>query len=154
MPLSICLRVFALPLVVVAFQVAVPAHDHSTNGDQEISENRFTTTRETALAVPVAKQEEAFQFLIYGDRTGGVPEGLSILEQAVTDTNLLDPDFVMTVGDLIQGYNETPEWIEQMKRPSGYFYKHEQSTSDQKLKQTVPDQQKQVGSQQIYSYEA
>ena len=37
-----------------------------------------------------------------------------MLEQAVVDTNLLDPDLVMTVGDLIQGYNDTPEWLQQM----------------------------------------
>jgi hypothetical protein len=51
--------------------------------------------------------------MIYGDRTGGVPAGLKYLEQAVVDTNLLDPDLVMTVGDLVQGYNRTPEWLEQ-----------------------------------------
>ena len=54
-----------------------------------------------------------FQFVVYGDRTGGRPEGVDVLRQAVKDTNLLDPDLVMTVGDLVQGYNQTPEWLEQ-----------------------------------------
>ncbi len=71
------------------------------------------TTRPNTLAVPPPVASDAFQFVIYGDRTGGLPAGLKVLEQAVADTNLLDPDLVMTVGDLIQGYNDTPQWLEQ-----------------------------------------
>ncbi len=74
------------------------------------------TTRAGARSLPPTKEDDVFHFVVYGDRTGGVPEGLKVLEQAVVDTNLLDPDLVMTVGDLIQGYNETPEWLAQMKR--------------------------------------
>jgi hypothetical protein len=63
--------------------------------------------------IPPTVPEDAFQFIIYGDRTGGVPAGLKVLQQAVEDTNLLDPDLVLTVGDLIQGYNQTDEWLAQ-----------------------------------------
>ncbi len=66
-----------------------------------------------ALALP--KGDDMFHFVIYGDRTGGPAEGIKILEDAVVDTNLLDPDLVMTVGDLIDGYNEEPQWMEQMR---------------------------------------
>ncbi|RYG67087.1 hypothetical protein EON77_16805, partial [bacterium] len=31
------------------------------------------------------------------------------------DTNLFEPDLVMTVGDLVQGYNERPEWERQAR---------------------------------------
>lgn len=72
------------------------------------------TTRDGAKHVPPVDQDGVFHFVVYGDRTGGVPAGLKVLEQAVVDTNLLDPDLVLTVGDLIQGYNETPQWLEQM----------------------------------------
>ncbi|EMI56027.1 beta-galactosidase [Rhodopirellula sallentina SM41] len=65
--------------------------------------------------MPLASDEDSFHFVIYGDRTSGVPAGLKVLEQAVDDTNLLAPDLVMTVGDLVQGYNETPTWMTQMK---------------------------------------
>ena len=72
------------------------------------------TSREgKALALP--KGDDMFHFVIYGDRTGGPAEGIKILEEAVVDTNLLDPDLVMTVGDLINGYNEEPQWMEQMR---------------------------------------
>ena len=73
----------------------------------------FTTRPAPTHAVPLPKGEDSFHFVIYGDRTGGPPEGIDVLKQAVVDTNLLDPDLVMTVGDLVQGYNETPEWLEQ-----------------------------------------
>jgi len=42
-----------------------------------------------------------FQFAIVTDRTGGVRPG--IFEDAVTKLNLLQPEFVMSVGDLIMG---------------------------------------------------
>ncbi|WP_084422974.1 LamG-like jellyroll fold domain-containing protein [Rubripirellula obstinata] len=74
------------------------------------------TTRTSDQVLPLTNEEDVFHFVIYGDRTGGVPEGLKVLEQAVVDTNLLDPDLVMTVGDLIQGYNETADWLPEMKR--------------------------------------
>ncbi len=73
------------------------------------------TTRVDAKAVVAPNSDDVFHFVIYGDRTGGVPEGLKILEQAVVDTNLLDPDLVMTVGDLIQGYNTTEGWMPEMR---------------------------------------
>ena len=66
------------------------------------------------LALP--RQEDVFHFVVFGDRTGGPVSGLNVLRQAVTDTNLLAPDLVMTVGDLIEGYNETAPWLEQMRR--------------------------------------
>jgi len=86
------------------------AHEHDDNASGKV----IFTTREGGRVLPLAKEEDVFHFVVYGDRTGGVPAGLKVLEQAVVDTNLLDPDLVMTVGDLIQGYNEAPEWMEQM----------------------------------------
>jgi len=77
-----------------------------------------TTTRPVpkgAQTLVPRASEDVFHFVIYGDRTGGVPEGLNVLRQAVKDTNLIDPDLVMTVGDLIQGYSELPPWMEQME---------------------------------------
>ncbi len=58
---------------------------------------------------------DVWHFVVYGDRTGGPAEGNKVLAQAVRETNLLNPDLVMTVGDLIQGYNTTPDWLEQMR---------------------------------------
>jgi hypothetical protein len=76
--------------------------------------HRFHTDREGAkLELPA--EEDAFMFAVFGDRTGGPAAGITILREAVADVNLIEPDFVMTVGDLINGYNETPEWKRQME---------------------------------------
>ncbi|MCI0462751.1 MAG: metallophosphoesterase [Gemmataceae bacterium] len=46
----------------------------------------------------------AFQFAIVSDRTGG--HRAQIFAQAVERLNLLQPEFVVSVGDLIEGYTE------------------------------------------------
>lgn len=45
----------------------------------------------------------AFQFAIVSDRAGGIRAG--VFEKAVGKLNLLQPEFVMSVGDLIEGYS-------------------------------------------------
>ncbi len=66
---------------------------------------------EQTKKLPLPKSDDAFHFLVFGDRTGGPDAGLQVLAQAVQDTNLLDPDLVMTVGDLINGYSNTADWM-------------------------------------------
>src|SRR6186997_1649550 len=68
------------------------------------------SSRQSAVKLPLPKSDDAFHFVVFGDRTGGPVEGLKILAQAVDDTNLLDPDLVMTVGDLINGYCAEDQW--------------------------------------------
>ena len=76
---------------------------------------RFATSRASDVELALPEEEEAFTFVVFGDRTGGPAEGIQVLEQAVADVDLLGPDLVMTVGDLVQGYNETPRWLEEMR---------------------------------------
>ncbi len=59
--------------------------------------------------------EYPVRFIIMGDRTGGAVPG--VYEQMVAEADRLKPDFVMTVGDMIEGYTEDTtvlnnEWIE------------------------------------------
>ncbi len=75
---------------------------------------RFFTTRSSEALLPLPMEADAFVFAVFGDRTGGPPEGVDVLADAVRDVNLLEPDLVMTVGDLINGYNRTDEWLVQM----------------------------------------
>ncbi len=56
---------------------------------------------------------ESFTFVAFGDRTGGPSEGVEVLESAVEMTNWLDPDLVMTVGDLIEGECLPREWVKE-----------------------------------------
>lgn len=90
-------------------------HDHATSNDRA----RFHTNRSSEITLPLPNEEDAFFFVVYGDRTGGPDEGISVLKDAVHDTNLLEPDFVWTVGDLIQGYNTTEPWMRQMEEYKG-----------------------------------
>ena len=81
--------------------------------------------RYDAAALPSAKpwtsqalqaNPHEFQFLIIGDRTGGAnAEGTFAL--AVDQINLLQPEFVINVGDVIEGYSDdkaelNAEWDE------------------------------------------
>ena len=70
------------------------------------------TPSEQQLHAP--QERESFAFLIFGDRTGGPPEGIKVLADGVTMANRLDVDLVLTVGDLIEGYNEPEQWLPQM----------------------------------------
>lgn len=88
-----------------------PAHPTTptTNSD------RFQTTREGA-ALQLPKEDDAFTFVVFGDRTGGPHTGINVLAHAVADVNLLEPDLVMTVGDLVNGYADDKVWLPQMKQ--------------------------------------
>lgn len=52
---------------------------------------------------------ENFQFAIVTDNTGGMRPG--VFESAVLKLNLMQPEFVMSVGDLIEGYTKEQEQI-------------------------------------------
>lgn len=99
-------------------------HDHHTHKHNPphktvpADNDRFHTSRDGAkLDLPV--EEDAFTFAIFGDRTGGPHKGINVLAQAVADTNLIEPDLVMTVGDLINGYADDKVWLPQMKQFKG-----------------------------------
>ncbi len=56
-----------------------------------------------------------FRFAIVSDRAGGIRPG--VFENAVTKLKLMQPEFVMSIGDLIDGYTKDPkvwnaEWQE------------------------------------------
>ena len=81
----------------------------------------------TKLNVPTKDQD--FNFVIMSDRTGGMRKG--VFRSAIEKVNLLQPDFVMCVGDLITGYttdegllneqwDEFDAMVEQLDAP--FFY--------------------------------
>lgn len=71
---------------------------------------------------------EQFQFAIVSDRTGGHRSG--IFSRAIQQINLLQPEFVMSVGDLIEGskdietnrkqWTEFNRYVKQLQMP--FFY--------------------------------
>lgn len=67
---------------------------------------------------------DQFQFAVVSDRTGGHRE--KIFSRAVHQINLLQPEFVMSVGDLIEGYTFKEDAIkEQWDEFDGYVQKFE-----------------------------
>jgi hypothetical protein len=80
----------------------------------------------TSLAPNAAADQ--FQFAIVSDRTGGHRKG--VFSKAVQQVNLLQPEFVMSVGDLIEGsqkaeanqtqWNEFDQYARQFQMP--FFY--------------------------------
>jgi predicted phosphodiesterase len=50
-----------------------------------------------------------FQFAVVSDNTGGAYPG--VFEAAMTKLNLMQPEFVMSVGDLIEGYSNNREQL-------------------------------------------
>jgi len=57
-------------------------------------------------------QSEDFHFALLGDRTGGERPG--IFDATIARLNLLRPEFVISMGDLIEGYSEDPEDLRAM----------------------------------------
>jgi hypothetical protein len=94
-------------------------HNNEPHGKAPNSPDRFITTRSSDIVLPLPEEKDAFTFVVYGDRTGGPVKGVSVLADAVRDTNLLEPDFVITVGDLIEGYNAQAQWRTQMTEFKG-----------------------------------
>ncbi|YCM43304.1 LamG-like jellyroll fold domain-containing protein [Verrucomicrobiaceae bacterium 227] len=121
------LQLLALPLCLSTLRADPPevnpnighTHHHHHHGEKlptvEATPDRFDTSRKSEVKLPLPEEKDAFSFIVYGDRTGGPPNGVSILADAVRDTNLLEPDLVMTVGDLIQGYGQEEVWMRDMK---------------------------------------
>src|SRR6202035_1344598 len=73
------------------------------------------STRNPWTKLELDQGRDAFRFAVISDRTGGHRPG--IFTRAVRMINLLQPEFVMSVGDLIEGYSEDPgqwalEWSE------------------------------------------
>lgn len=78
------------------------------------------TDRPAPRPLTLPEEEQTFVFALFGDRTGGPAEGVQVLAEAVDEVNLIEPDLVLTVGDLIQGYTDDEQvWLEQMREYTG-----------------------------------
>lgn len=104
----------AIPLVAAAVysrQQPTGSADAATTAEFKITteaKNPWTSLKPNTHA-------EQFQFAVVTDRTGG--HRAKIFSRAVHQINLLQPEFVLSVGDLIEGYSKdeakiTAEWNE------------------------------------------
>ena len=104
--------VLALAIVVAVF---------AAEGARDVGEKESLTFRSTVEGKlkPWTHEEFAnlprnFQFAIVSDRTGGHRPG--VFGSAVAKLNLLQPEFVMSVGDLIEGYTEVAGVIDGQRK--------------------------------------
>lgn len=102
------------PVFLMHGQSAGLVFPHPQSPDAE----RFHSSR-NGRELPLPAENPAFTFAVLGDRTGGPAEGVKVLAQAVDEINLLEPDLVMTVGDLVQGSGQQVEWLIQMREYRG-----------------------------------
>lgn len=79
-----------------------------------LSDKRFMTPRQSEAVLKLPTDEKTFTFIIFGDRTSGVDEKLPVLAEAVRDVNRIEPDFAITVGDMVQGNCRTERWMEEL----------------------------------------
>ncbi len=77
------------------------AQSQETKVTEKVFDSDLTTEKTPWTHLDFANDPDDFQFAIVTDRTGGAREG--IFEDAVKKINWLSPEFVMSVGDLIQG---------------------------------------------------
>jgi hypothetical protein len=63
--------------------------------------------RVASTAQPILNDSSIIRFAIMGDRTGGMLPG--VFERGVAKVNLMQPEFVISVGDLIDGYTNDPD---------------------------------------------
>lgn len=120
------LRFRFLLVAIVCFQIQLIAlahppdgegkHEHGSSGDQVTASPApglilpAVTGPKPWSDQPVLDDPDRFQIAIMTDRTGGHRPGVWM--KAVESVNLLRPDFVVSVGDLIEGYTEDEERIQ------------------------------------------
>jgi len=83
--------------------------------DPRLSSDEVHAGTETSTRLFAPEERDGFSFVLFGDRTTGNPAGLEVLKEGVRMANRLDPDFVLTVGDMVQGYNSGKEWLREMR---------------------------------------
>lgn len=84
------------------------AHEAAKEAASRQLDNYFQLDRRQFQEEPVSHKEfdnapEDFQFVIVSDRTGG--HRYPVFRQAIEKANLMQPEFVISVGDLIEGYS-------------------------------------------------
>ncbi|MCC6486488.1 MAG: metallophosphoesterase [Candidatus Hydrogenedentes bacterium] len=109
--LNTSFRVSAIVAVLAAALCAV----HAVAQVPQLPEGRLPYVER-----PWTNDADKFSFVILGDKTSGGEGKWPIYDRAVDAINLLDPDFVITVGDQIPGHMEErdrwdAEWAEYME---------------------------------------
>ena len=84
------------------------------------------TDRELAVSLSKPDDKPSFSFVIFGDRTKGSRKELAYLRKAVAEVNIIRPDFVITVGDLVNGSRQPEKWVAQAVEYKKIMNKYDQ----------------------------
>lgn len=102
------MSMYARALILFAALVFAPVLSASGQPDSTAFESALRVDAATAATpwthLNFANDPDEFQFAIVSDRTGGHRDG--VFGRAIDRLNRLRPEFVMSVGDLIEGYTE------------------------------------------------
>ncbi len=100
-----CFRWWLNGVLVMSLVAAVAGCLHTKKEERRDVTHPITTVLGNPWTSTVFNNAPAnFQFVVVSDRTGGVRPG--VFEDAVRKINVLQPEFVMSVGDLIMGNTE------------------------------------------------
>ena len=113
-------------IIIISFLLA---GNHLSAQNQEYFKSEIETDKKPWTHLNFYNDPDNFQFVIVTDRNGG--NRPLIFEDAVSKINMLYPEFVLSVGDLINGYtldtaqiryewNEVNQIIDELKMP--FFY--------------------------------
>jgi len=109
----------ALTIAVMVGLVAGTGFLSSPRADNQTSPKIEKTGADPFTRLDRSRGPAEFRFAVVSDRTGG--HRPKIFSQSMERINLMQPDFVMSVGDLIEGYTEKQEVIdEQWREFQGY----------------------------------
>jgi hypothetical protein len=62
------------------------------------------------------KERDVFTVAVIADRTGGWPEDIKYLQRAVYEINQLNPEFVIHIGDTVEGYTRNVDlWMQEFE---------------------------------------
>ncbi|HUV38334.1 MAG TPA: metallophosphoesterase, partial [Planctomycetota bacterium] len=89
---------------------------------------------------PATGEAPRFKFVVIADLTGGRPSDDTVFDEVISEINLVDPDFTLCVGDLIEGYSDSPqqvqaEWevfnaeVGRLNRPFYYVFGNHDATT-------------------------
>jgi hypothetical protein len=112
-PLSLSACVAGVLLAAVGLSRSTPEPGAAPDALRVAVESRNPWTH-----LRLNRSEQQFQFAVISDRTGGHRAG--VFSRAVELLNLLQPEFVLSVGDLIEGYTGAEQAREQWREFQGY----------------------------------
>ena len=69
---------------------------------------------ESDITLQQPKERDVFTVALIADRTGGWPEDIKYLKRAVYEINQLNPEFVIHIGDMVEGYTRNVDlWMQE-----------------------------------------